>query len=213
MSVYLGKKRQHTTAQITATHGTVLQVIRRVEGLGHKIFMDNYFTLSAVFGDLFQWKINACGTVCHDKHGIPWDNGPKSLKMKKGGHSDMSQGNPKGCSLERQAGCVHSDKHARSPCWRKFHQRIWPGYQTSCCRRLQCIHGVCRQVRQNGQLLWNRPQNMEVDQETVFSPNRHDHYKCISYTQVMWRQDDTQKFPWNSCSRIDNPFTRRKCDS
>ena len=38
MSVYLGKQRQHTTAQITAMHGTVLQVIRRVEGLGHKIF-------------------------------------------------------------------------------------------------------------------------------------------------------------------------------
>ena len=44
MSVYLGKQWQHAT-QITATHGTVLQLIRRVEGLGHKIFMDNYFTL------------------------------------------------------------------------------------------------------------------------------------------------------------------------
>ena len=40
MSVYLGKQRQHATTQITATHGTVLQLIRRVEGLGHKIFMD-----------------------------------------------------------------------------------------------------------------------------------------------------------------------------
>ena len=57
-------------------------------------------------------------------------------KNEKGGHSDMSQGNPKGCSLERQVGCVHSDKHARSPCWRKFHPRIWPGYQTSFGRRL-----------------------------------------------------------------------------
>jgi hypothetical protein len=28
-SVYLGKQRKHATAQITATHGTVLQVIRR----------------------------------------------------------------------------------------------------------------------------------------------------------------------------------------
>jgi hypothetical protein len=41
MSVYLGKQRQHATAQITTTQATVLQVIRRVEGLGHKIFMDN----------------------------------------------------------------------------------------------------------------------------------------------------------------------------
>ena len=44
MSVYLGKQRQHATAKITAMHSMVLQVIRRVEGLGHKIFMDNYFT-------------------------------------------------------------------------------------------------------------------------------------------------------------------------
>jgi len=43
-------------------------------------------------------------------------------KNEKGGHSDMSQGNPKGCSLERQAGCVHSDKHARSPVEGNFTQ-------------------------------------------------------------------------------------------
>jgi hypothetical protein len=71
MSVYLGKQRQHAAAQITAMHGMVLQVIRRVEGVGHKIFMGNYFTSPALFGDLFQLKINACGTVHHDRCGMP----------------------------------------------------------------------------------------------------------------------------------------------
>jgi len=66
MSVYLGKQRQPATAEITATHGTVLQVIRGVEGLGHKVFMDNYLTSPALFDDLFQRKISAYGTVCHD---------------------------------------------------------------------------------------------------------------------------------------------------
>ena len=84
MSVYLGKQWQHATAQITAMHGTVLQIVQRVEGLGHKIFMDNSFTLPALFDDLFQWKINACGTVRHDRRGRPWDIGPKYLKMKRG---------------------------------------------------------------------------------------------------------------------------------
>ena len=84
MSVYLGKQKQYATAEITATHGTVLQLIRRVEGLGHKIFMDNYFTSPALFDDLFQRKINACGTVRHDRRGMPRDIAPKSLKMKRG---------------------------------------------------------------------------------------------------------------------------------
>ena len=57
-------------------HGTVLQVILRDEGLGHKIFMDNYFTSPSPFDDLFQRKINACGTICHDKRGMPRDIGP-----------------------------------------------------------------------------------------------------------------------------------------
>ena len=65
-------------------HGTVLQLIQRVEGLGHKIFMDNYFILPALFDDLFQRKINVCGTVCPDRRGMPQDIGPKSLKMKRG---------------------------------------------------------------------------------------------------------------------------------
>ena len=39
------------------------------------------------------------------------------------------------------------------------------------------------------------PQNVEVDQETVFLLNRHDHPQRISYTQVMWWQIDAQKFP------------------
>jgi len=68
MSVFLGKQRQHATAQITATHGTVLQL---------KIFRDNYFTSRALFDDLFQRTINACGTVRHGKRGMPRDTGPK----------------------------------------------------------------------------------------------------------------------------------------
>jgi len=45
--------------------------------------MDNYFTLPALFDDLFQRKINACGTVRHDIRGMPRDIGPKLLKTKR----------------------------------------------------------------------------------------------------------------------------------
>jgi hypothetical protein len=62
---------QHATGQITATYGTVLQVIKRVERLGQKMFIDSYFTLPALFDDLFQQKISAFGTLRHDRRGMP----------------------------------------------------------------------------------------------------------------------------------------------
>jgi hypothetical protein len=49
----------------------------------------------------------------------------KISKNEKGGHSDTSQGKSKGCSLQRQAGCVHSDKPARSSVWRTFHRYVF----------------------------------------------------------------------------------------
>jgi hypothetical protein len=55
--------------------------------------MDNYFTSPVLFDDLFQRKINACGTVRHDRRGMPKDIGPKSLKMKKGDIVTRVRGN------------------------------------------------------------------------------------------------------------------------
>ena len=81
MSVYLGKQRQHATAQITATHGMVLQLIRKFEGLCHKISIDNYFTSPALFDELFQRTFSACGRVRPDRRGMLRVIGPKSLKM------------------------------------------------------------------------------------------------------------------------------------
>jgi len=115
MSVYLCKQRQHATAQITAMHRTVLQVIWRVEGLGHKIFMDNYFTPPTLFDDLFQQKINACGTVRHDRRGMPRDIGPKSLKMKRGDIRTRVRGNLRAvCWKDRWDVYILTNMHAPS---------------------------------------------------------------------------------------------------
>jgi hypothetical protein len=53
MTVYLGKQRQLATEEITATHAIVLQLIQRVEGSGHKIYMDSYFS-SPLRDDLLE---------------------------------------------------------------------------------------------------------------------------------------------------------------
>jgi len=55
--------------------------------------MDNYFTSPVLFDDLFQRKINACGTVRHGRREILRDIGPKYLKMKRGDIATRVRGN------------------------------------------------------------------------------------------------------------------------
>jgi hypothetical protein len=44
MEVYLGKDRKRATPDMTATHATVKQLTRKIQGSGHKLYMDNYFS-------------------------------------------------------------------------------------------------------------------------------------------------------------------------
>ena len=84
MRVYLGRDSHYTTDDMTATHTTVRQLNCRVEGLGHKIFMDNFFSSPRHFDDLDRHKINTCGTVQPKRQDMPRDFGPKQLKLKRG---------------------------------------------------------------------------------------------------------------------------------
>ncbi|PNF34414.1 hypothetical protein B7P43_G13948 [Cryptotermes secundus] len=93
MTVYLGKQRQLATEEITPTHGIVLQLIRRVEGSGHKLYMDSYFSSPALYDDLLEHRINLCGTVRNDRRGMPQEIRPKSLKLKKGDIVTRVKGN------------------------------------------------------------------------------------------------------------------------
>jgi hypothetical protein len=52
MRVYLGKDSDTATDDMTATHTTVRHLTSRVEGVGHKIFMDNFFSSPRLFDDL-----------------------------------------------------------------------------------------------------------------------------------------------------------------
>jgi hypothetical protein len=73
MEGYLGKNRQNPTKTITTTHATtVCEVLTgRVEGVGHKLYMDNFFSSSNIFDDLYTRGINCCGTdrIIKECHG------------------------------------------------------------------------------------------------------------------------------------------------
>lgn len=83
MQVYLGKQKEAATKNISAVHGTVLGLTRKVEGVGHKLYMDNYFSSPALYDDLLTRKINSCGTVRYNRRELPQEINPKNLKLKK----------------------------------------------------------------------------------------------------------------------------------
>jgi hypothetical protein len=55
----------------------VLELVQNVEGVGHKIFMDDYFTTSKLFSDLHHRRINACSTVRQNRKEMPPNFSPK----------------------------------------------------------------------------------------------------------------------------------------
>jgi len=51
MKLYLGKDRQRTAQHVTATHATVTELTRKIEGRGHKLYMDSFFSSPELFDD------------------------------------------------------------------------------------------------------------------------------------------------------------------
>ena len=76
MRVYLGRDSHSATDNMTATHATVRHLTTRVEGLGHKIFMDNFFSSPRLFDNLDRYQINSCRTVRPNRRDMPPDFGP-----------------------------------------------------------------------------------------------------------------------------------------
>ena len=84
MNFYLGKDKTRAAQHLTATHATVNNLTRGVEGFGHKLYMDNFFSSPDLFDDLAQKQISCCGTVRLYRKGMPKDLKPKTLRMKHG---------------------------------------------------------------------------------------------------------------------------------
>ena len=105
----LGKDSHSATDNMTATHATVRHLTRRADGLGHKIFMDNFFPSPRLFDDLDGHKINSCGTVRPNRKDMPRDFGPHKLKLKRGDHKGEYQGRFDCISLEGQTRSLNAD--------------------------------------------------------------------------------------------------------
>jgi len=84
MKLYSGRDPHTATDDMTATRANVRHLTCRAEGLGHKIFMDNFFSSAKPFYDLDRRKINSCGTIQPSRKDMPHDFASKQLKFKRG---------------------------------------------------------------------------------------------------------------------------------
>jgi len=92
MTVYLGRDRQRTAQHLTATHATVSELTKKIQGRGHKLYMDNYFSSPDLFDDLAMKQIYCCGTVQPNRKGMPQDLGPNRRTLQRGDLQERTRG-------------------------------------------------------------------------------------------------------------------------
>jgi len=109
MRVYLSKDAHSVTDDMTATHATLRHLTSRVESLGHKIFIYNFFSSPRLFDDLDRRKINLCETVRPNRKDVPCDFGPKQLKLKRGVRKGEDRGRLDHIRLEGQTRSLHAN--------------------------------------------------------------------------------------------------------
>jgi hypothetical protein len=61
MKQYLVKDRHRKAQDVTATHATVTELTRKVEGRGHKLFMDSLLSFLDLFNDLTKKNLIVAG--------------------------------------------------------------------------------------------------------------------------------------------------------
>jgi hypothetical protein len=57
------KEKQRRAQDVTVTHATVTELTQKVQGRGHKLYTDNFFSSPQLFQDLARRQIYCCGTV------------------------------------------------------------------------------------------------------------------------------------------------------
>jgi hypothetical protein len=86
--IIIGKNEFLDTSEKSVTHATVMKLVEGLEGRGHNIYMDNYYSSPDLFLDLYDNGFGACGTVAVNRRGMPreWKN------SQKGKQQSMKQG-------------------------------------------------------------------------------------------------------------------------
>lgn len=71
MYVRVGKDDSLDTSAVGMTHAVVVKLLEGLEGRGHHVYTDNFYTSPALYGDLRRLGFGACGTVRVNRRGVP----------------------------------------------------------------------------------------------------------------------------------------------
>ena len=83
VDVYVGRSSDETIEQ-NLTSRVVLKLTEPYRNKYHQLFCDNFFTSPALFDELHQDGVYACGTVRSDQRGFLADL--KGLRLERGSH-------------------------------------------------------------------------------------------------------------------------------
>ena len=100
---------------MTATHATVTELMRKIKGHGHKLYMDNFFSSPELFDDLAKKQIYCCGTVRSNRRGTPQDRAPKTPKLKRGDIRLRTRADLMGNTVAGQVRHLHVDGYSQCP--------------------------------------------------------------------------------------------------
>jgi hypothetical protein len=67
---YLGKRKEDAKEGVSVTTATVIELLSPLQGLNHRIHMDNYYTSVPLFQKLEQLFIWCTGTVRANRKGL-----------------------------------------------------------------------------------------------------------------------------------------------
>ena len=71
MSCHAGKDESLQLGDRSHTHAVVVALLDGLEGRGHHVFTDNYYSSPVLFAELRDLGFGACGTVHINRRGLP----------------------------------------------------------------------------------------------------------------------------------------------
>ena len=96
---------------MTATHETVTELTRKIEGHGHKLYMDNFFSSPELYNDMEKKQIYCCRTVRLNRR-LATRPSTQDNKNETGRHSHKNRGSLDGNIVAGQETHLHVDEYS-----------------------------------------------------------------------------------------------------